>query len=84
MTIKAKYRVYVTQLCHKCKRVHPQPQRPPRYIFHQGEGGAHDVIQRGSATVNNALDVENRADYKASKRSLQRRALYQYYVELDQ
>ena len=82
MTIKAKYRVYVTQLCRKCKRVHPQPTH--RYIFHQGEGEAHDVIQRGSININNVLELENRAEYKTKKRSLQRRALYQYYLELDQ
>ena len=83
-TIRAKYRVYVTQLCRKCKRVHPQPTRPPRYIFHQGEGEAIDVVQHGSIIINNALDIENRAEYRAKKRSLQRRALYQYHVELDQ
>lgn len=82
MTIKAKYRVYVTQLCRKCKRVHPQPTF--RYVFHQAEGEASDVIQRGSAIINSMLEGENRAEYKTKKRSLQQRALYQYYVELDQ
>lgn len=79
--IKAKYRVYVTQLCRKCKRVHPQPTH--RYIFHQGEGDPSDVIQRGSALANNLLERENQSEYRAKKRSLNRRALYQYYLELD-
>ena len=80
--IKVKYRVYVTQLCLKCKRVHPQPTF--RYIFHQAEGDADAVIQKGSALANGLLERENQSDLKASKRSLQRRALYQYYLELDQ
>ncbi len=78
--IKVKYRVYVTQMCRKCKRVHPQPTH--RYIFHQADGDVDAVIQHGSALANNLLDRENKTDYKVSKRSLQRRALYQYYVEL--
>ncbi len=82
MTIKVKYRVYVTQLCRKCKRVHPQPTN--RHIFHQAEGEVDAVIQKGSALANSLLDRENQSDLKASKRSLQRRALYQYYLELDQ
>ena len=80
--IKAKYRVYVTQLCRKCKRVHPQPTH--RYIFHQSDGDTDAVIQKGSDLINNMLELENRAEYKSTKRSLQRRALYQYYLELDQ
>lgn len=79
--IRVKYRVYVTQLCRKCKRVHPQPTH--RYIFHQGEGDIDALIRKGSALANGLLDRENKSDLKASKRSLQRRALYQYYLEFD-
>ena len=79
--IKAKYRVYVTQLCRKCKRVHPQPTH--RYIFHQAEGDVDAVIQKGSALANGLLERENQSELKTGKRSLQRRALYQYYLEIN-
>ncbi len=79
--IRVKYRVYVTQLCRKCKRVHPQPTH--RYIFHQAEGDVDAIIQKGSALSNGLLERENRSDLRTSKRSLQRRALYQYYLEIN-
>lgn len=79
--IKVKYRVYVTQLCRKCKRVHPQPTH--RYIFHQAEGDVDAIIQKGSALANNLLERENASEYRAKGRSLKQRALFQYYLEMD-
>ena len=79
--IKVKFRVYVTKLCRKCKQVHPNPTH--RYIFHQGEGDVDTIIQHGSVLANGLLERENRSEYKAKGRSLKRRAVYQYYLEID-
>lgn len=78
--IKVKYRVYVTQQCRKCRKVHPSPTH--RYIFHQADGEVDNVIQQGHALATNLLDRENASEIKEGKRSLQRRPLYQYYMEL--
>ena len=80
MTYKSKFRVFVEKYCRGCKVVHQQPTH--RYIFHQAEGTADEVRQRGHAYAVVLLRRENRtADRK--RKNLHQRPLWQYDIEVE-
>ena len=66
-----KYRVFEIKKCRKCRRVHEAPTN--RYVFGQGEGTEHDVIQRTHATWVVTLKAE----------SGRKRPWFQYALELN-
>ena len=45
---KVKYRVFEIKKCRKCRRIHEAPTN--QYVFAQGVGTEHDVIQQTHAT----------------------------------
>ncbi len=70
---KVKFRVFETKKCRKCRRIHEAPTS--RYVFGQGEGLEHDVIQKTHAIWVAKLKGE---------RGRRLRPLFQYTIELDQ
>ena len=71
---KVKFRVYKVKKHDRCKKIHPVPTH--RYIFYQGEGTEHDVVQNGHGSVLQMLKGEDKKNGTIS------RPYFQYTIEL--
>ena len=69
--IRVKFRVYVTKMCRKCRKIHMQPTR--RAIYHQSDGEYMEVLKNGNAYAKKLLALDGDNLYP----------LYQYYFEVD-